>query len=125
DTFSQTTEVQITKSPLCKSIVKEKDGLDGFRKKNILTPYLASLYNQVYPFHGYYNPINNYGGYGQYYDSSFGGYYQPQYQAIESNYVIKRGDWFCNKCFQHNFAKRNRCYFCQVDRSDIVKCVRS
>lgn len=127
DSFSQTSEEQTDKSSLYESIVKEENVIDNYRKKNVLTPYLTSLYNhQVYPSYGYYNPINNYVGYGPYYDSSFGGYYQPQYQTIESNYAIKKGDWFCNKCFQHNFAKRNRCYFCQVDRSGIViKCAGS
>ncbi|GBB96457.1 hypothetical protein RclHR1_02760010 [Rhizophagus clarus] len=125
DTFSQISEVQTVKSSLYEPIVKEEDMLDEYRKQNILTPYLTSLYNhQVYPSYGYYNPINNYVGYGLYYNSSFGGYYQPQYQAIESNYAIKKGDWFCNKCFQHNFAKRNRCYFCQVNRSGIVTNVK-
>jgi hypothetical protein len=119
DTFSQTSEVQTVKSSLYES--KEED---KYQRKNMLTPYLTSLYNhQVYSSYRYYNP---YVGYGIYYDSSFGGYYQPQYQAIEPNYAIKKGDWFCNKCFQHNFAKRSRCYSCQVDRSGLVinvKCV--
>ncbi|CAG8545097.1 5357_t:CDS:10 [Rhizophagus irregularis] len=122
DSFSQTSEEQTVKSSLYESIVKEENVLDNHQGKNVLTPYLTSLYNhQVHSSYGYYNPINNYVGYGLYYDSSFGGYYQPQYQSIESNYPIKKGDWFCNKCFQHNFAKRNRCYFCQKSSSKVPK----
>ncbi|RIA92347.1 hypothetical protein C1645_820866 [Glomus cerebriforme] len=124
-TFSPITKVQIDKSPLCKSIAKEE--IEA-RKQNVLTPYLTSLYSnqgyQVYPSYRYYLPTSNYGGYGQHYDSSLGGHYQTQYQfgssTIEPNHTIKKGDWFCDKCFQHNFAKRNRCYFCQVVKSGIA-----
>ncbi|PKC67322.1 hypothetical protein RhiirA1_441254 [Rhizophagus irregularis] len=45
DSFSQTSEEQTVKSSLYESIVKEENVLDNHQGKNVLTPYLTSLYN--------------------------------------------------------------------------------